>query len=157
MAAAVALVSLALGTIAVAADKTAAAPRVAVAHSAQLQLDSQESGDTLVLRLRRASDQKPLDSNDVTVAVDGKSQLVTHLADGSYSLQADEWRGKGEKALEMVVGHDGIREVLNGKLPALEARSATSLVTDHKQLAWWILNIAVVLAGAIALSRRKSF
>jgi hypothetical protein len=27
---------------------------------------------------------------------------------------------------------------------------------DHKQLAWWILNIAIVLIAAIAISRRMS-
>ena len=30
------------------------------------------------------------------------------------------------------------------------------LLGDHKQLAWWILNIAIVLIAAIAISRRLS-
>jgi hypothetical protein len=28
--------------------------------------------------------------------------------------------------------------------------------TSHKQLAWWILNIVIVLIAAIAISRRMS-
>jgi hypothetical protein len=62
------------------------------------------------------------------------------------------------------VAHDGVREMLTGQLPGAPAAaaaargaagSAASLLA-HKQLAWWILNILVVLIGVIAVSRRMS-
>jgi len=37
----------------------------------------------------------------------------------------------------------------------IEAASTDSLLRDHKQVAWWILNIVIVLVAALALSRRK--
>src|SRR2546429_9310669 len=51
--------------------------------------------------------------SDLTVSVDGKSQLAMRRADGSWfvplsnALLADD-------RLEVVVAHDGIREVLGG-------------------------------------------
>ncbi len=140
-----------------AGDKAADPGRIAVAHSAALIVDATESDDALSLRIRHATDQTVIDSKDVVVAIDGKNQTVTHGADGSYSVPIDDLRGKDARTVEIIVGHDGIREVLDGKLAPPAARSAASVLGDHKQLAWWILNIAVVLAGAMALSRRKSF
>lgn len=153
----VATFSLAFAASALSANAAAEPPRIDVAHSAQLLVDAQDSGSALLLRVRRAADQKPVDSKDVTVSIDGKTQTITRTADGSYSLPADELRSKGDKALEIVVGHDGIREVLDAKMAPLEQKSASSLITDHKQLAWWILNVAVLLVGAMVLSRKKAF
>jgi hypothetical protein len=36
------------------------------------------------------------------------------------------------------------------------AGAAADLLHDHKQLAWWILNITIVLIAVIAISRRMS-
>jgi len=59
-----------------------------------------------------------------------------------------------------VVAHDGIREVLDGTVAAAAAAPAAAggggLLRDHKQLAWWILNIAIVLIAVMAISRRMS-
>ena len=33
---------------------------------------------------------------------------------------------------------------------------SSSVLRDHKQMAWWILNITIVLIAAIAISRRLS-
>src|SRR2546429_3392339 len=62
--------------------------------------------------------------SDLTVSVDGKSQLAMRRADGSWfvplsnALLADD-------RLEVVVAHDGIREVLGGRPhPAGVMRSA---------------------------------
>jgi len=62
------------------------------------------------------------------------------------------------------VTHDGIREVLRAKIappaaataqtPAAAGGGAVSGV--HRQIVWWILNIAIVLIAALALSRRRS-
>jgi hypothetical protein len=58
--------------------------------------------------------------------------------------------------LDIVVGHDGIRELLSGKISAADTSATSNILRDHKQIAWWILNIAIVLIAAIALSRRMS-
>ena len=34
--------------------------------------------------------------------------------------------------------------------------AASALSASHKQLAWWILNIVIVLIAVIAISRRMS-
>jgi hypothetical protein len=67
------------------------------------------------------------------------------------------------KTLEVTVGHDGIHEVLSGRLAAAAGApgpatsgAASASSSSHKQLAWWILNIVVVLIAAIAISRRMS-
>ncbi len=136
------------------AVEAAEEPHVDVAHSAQLVVEGKRSGDILTLRIRRTGDQTLVGTKDITVTVDGKSQPITHQVDGGYAVSVN---GKDEQPLRIVVGHDGIREVLDGKLPPAGSRSATSILGDHKQLAWWILNVAVVLVGAWALARRKPY
>jgi len=63
--------------------------------------------------------------------------------------------------LEVAVTHDGIRELLSGKLPAAHAGAAapaagTGATGVHKQIVWWILNVLIVFVAAIAISRRTS-
>ena len=65
--------------------------------------------------------------------------------------------------LEVLVTHDGIQEVLSATLPPSATSGGTadaghtgSVLRDHKQLAWWVLNITVVLIAALAISRRTS-
>ena len=67
------------------------------------------------------------------------------------------------KTLEVSVGHDGIHEVLSGRLaaagapgPATSGAAGASGSGRQKQLAWWILNIVIVLIAVIAISRRMS-
>jgi len=127
-----------------------------IAHSALLSVDGTATGDTLRLTVRRVGDKGPVSSDDVTVTVDGRNEFVTRAAAGVYEVPVNDLRG-GEPArdIEMIVAHDGIREILSGKAILEENRSAGSLLSDHKQVAWWLLNIAIVLVAAIALSRRK--
>src|SRR2546429_3670647 len=81
--------------------------------------------------------------SDLTVSVDGKSQLAMRRADGSWfvplsnALLADD-------RLEVVVAHDGIREVLGGRLTLpggssaapRPARGTASVLRRHQQMAW---------------------
>lgn len=136
------------------AARAAAAPEMRVAHSALLSVDATTADDSVVLHIRHVRDQSLLNSDDVTVAVDGKAETVTRSSDGSYVLPASNLRGAGQRDIEIVVGHDGIREVLSGKI-ALPESSSTGGLFRNKQVAWWILNVAIVLIAAIALSRRK--
>jgi hypothetical protein len=126
-----------------------------IAHSALLSVEGTATGDTLRIRIRRASDQSLISSDDVTVAVDGKTQSVTHDTSGAYELPINDLRGDGARDVDVTVGHDGIREIVSGKVSVAEATSVSSLWGDHKQIAWWILNIVIVLIAATAFSRRK--
>jgi hypothetical protein len=133
----------------------ATTPEIPIAHSALLAIDATPTAGSLDLRVRRVRDRSSVSSDDVTVTIDGKSEPYTRGSDGSYQLPIADLRGDGTREVDIVVGHDGIREILSGKISLPEAVSASSLFRDHKQVAWWILNIAIVLIAAIAISRRK--
>lgn len=130
-----------------------------IAHSSLLNLEATAAGDTLQLRIHKVSDKTPVESQDVTVTVDGKSQTVSHEAGGIYEVPLEDLNStapnSGGHAVEVIVAHDGIREVLSGQV-ALAAAPAEGLTSNLKQLAWWVLNIVIVLIAAIAISRRKS-
>jgi hypothetical protein len=133
------------------------APNVAapIAHSALLSIEGTATADALRLSIRRVSDKSLLSGDDVTVAVDGRNQSVTHEKGGAYELPINDLRGDGARDVDVTVAHDGIREIVSGKVSLAEAGSAGSLLRDHKQVAWWILNIVIVLVAAMAFSRRK--
>jgi hypothetical protein len=125
-----------------------------IAHSALLSIEATVTADALRLSIRRVSDKSLVSSDDVVVTVDGRNESVTREK-GDYEVPVSDLRGDAPRDVEITVGHDGIREILSGKVVAAEATSADSLLRDHKQVAWWILNIVIVLVAAIALSRRK--
>ena len=131
-------------------------PVYPLAKSALLAVDATPDHDALTLHIRRLSDQRDLLSDDVKVTIDGKTATVTRQTDGSYEIGSAELSTDTPHDIELIVPHDGIRELLSGtvKLPA--ARSGGGLLGEHKQIAWWILNIVVVLIAVIAISRRKS-
>ncbi len=131
------------------------AGEIPIARSALLSLSATTTDDTVELHIRRVRDQTPVSSDDVTVTVDGKSESVKRGSDGSYLLGADELRGDGARALEVMVPHDGIRELLSGNLTAPQTSTASDLFRNHKQMGWWVLNVVIVLIAAIAISRRK--
>ena len=140
--------------VATAADSPA---RIDFAHSAQLTVDAQESNDTVTLWVRHAADKKVIDTKDISVSVAGKNQVVTHRTDGSFTIPTDDLRGKEAKPVQMIVGHDGIRELLDGQLPPPPESITTGLLGTHNQLWWWVINIGVLLIGVLALSRKKSY
>ncbi len=154
-------------------------PLTVMARSALVTLEAGAAPAGLTLRLRRAADQTPLAATDLTVSVEGRNESATARGDGSWSVPLTRPVTAGDR-LEVVVAHDGIREVLGGRFaapgttpplgagtPAAGASAArppgaspagtvASFWRDHKQMAWWILNIAIVLVAAIAISRRMS-
>jgi hypothetical protein len=132
------------------------APNVAalIARSALLTIEGTATADALQLSIRRVSDKSLISSDDVTVSVDGKNQSVTHDKGGFYELPINDLRGDSARDVDITVAHDGIREIVSGKVSVAEA-SSTSLWRDHKQVAWWILNIVIILIAATAVSRRK--
>ena len=138
------------------AADSAAAPLTPVAHSALVTLEAGPAAAGLVLGLRHTADQTPLSVTDLTVSVDGRSELAMRREDGSWFVPLSD--AITDAHLEVVVAHDGIREILSGRItiPAARTGGAASVLRDHKQMAWWILNIAIVLIAAIAISRRLS-
>jgi hypothetical protein len=132
-----------------------------LAHSALISVDATvPAPDTLTLRIRRTADQSPPAAVQVEVRAQGRALPVTANADGTWNVAMKELAGKLPGQLDLVVSHDGIRELLSGTLappaPATATNAAAGLLGNHKQLAWWILNIAIVLIAAIAISRRMS-
>jgi hypothetical protein len=126
-----------------------------IAQSALLSIDGTATADTLRLGIRRVGDKSLVSSDDVSVTVDGRNESVTRESGGGYEVPINDLRGDPPKDVEITVAHDGIREILSGKVAVAEASSTDGLLRDHKQIAWWILNIVIVLVAAIALSRRK--
>ena len=116
--------------------------------------------DTLTLRVRHA-DQTAVVPLQVEATAAGRNLPVTANADGTVTVSLKDLRGTPPARLDLLISHDGIRELISGKLAAPAAAgaargTAAGLLRDHKQMAWWILNIAIVLIAAIAISRRMS-
>ena len=132
-------------------------PVIPVAHSALLTIDATQNGDILELHVKHVGNNIPIDGQNVTVSVDGKHQPVTPEPEGTFGLSTKDLPGDGDHQLDIIVAHDGIREILTGKVAIPKAGSAaTDLWHDHQQMAWWILNIGIVLIAVTAFSRRSS-
>jgi hypothetical protein len=151
------------------AAPSAAGPVFApVAHSALVAVEGAQSERTLLLRVRRVSDQQLLEGAALSVTLDGAGASVTQRPGGTWAVPLPE-KPQTPGKLEIVVAHDGVREVLDGQLPVVSAaRAATAAPAPatglsgqlsaliHKQGSWWVLNILIVLIGVIAVSRRMS-
>ena len=147
------------GTVALAVDSTPTpptTPTIPIAHSALLTIYGVPTADGLAIHVQHAGNQIPIDGRDVTVSVDGKNQPVTAAPEGTFILPTKDLPGDGERELEIVVAHDGIREILSGKVTLPKVGSTLDLWRDHKMTAWWILNIGIVLIAVLAFSRRSS-
>jgi hypothetical protein len=132
-----------------------------LAQSAQLTLEGGATPAGLTLRIHAATAAAPVSVTEVSVSIDGASAPAVRQADGSWFVPLPAARTARGGKLEVFVRHDGIREVLSGTIALPAAGSAReggagAVLRDHKQMAWWILNIAVVLIAAIAISRRMS-
>ena len=143
------------------ADSPSGSAFAPVAHSALVTVEGVVASDTLVLRVRRSADQRPLAGAQLAVTADGRGIPVTARPEGTWSVPLkDLARAPGKLSIE--VSHDGVREVLEAQLPGGpaaappgQARGVVSTLI-HKQMSWWILNIVIVLIGVIAVSRRMS-
>ena len=134
-----------------------------LAHSALLAVDAAPAAGGLVLRVRRTAGETPLQVSDVAVTIDGRSEPAALRADGTWFVPRPAGAKDAGKTLEVAVGHDGIHEVLSGRLaaagapgPVTSGAASASGSSRQKQLAWWILNIVIVLIAVIAISRRMS-
>ena len=133
-----------------------------IAHSPLVALEAATTPAYLILRMHRSEGTAPLLVTEFAVSIDGRNAAATPRTDGTWSVP---WPDSGvsapQRKLQVVFAHDGIREVLSGELPppgggGHAAPATGSVWHDHRQMAWWILNIAVVLIAAIAISRRMA-
>ena len=155
---AVVVAALSLPLMASAADTPpTAAPTIPIAHSALLTINGTFSSSGLVLHILHAGNQIPIDGRDVTVTVDGKNQPLTVQQQVGDFLLPTKDLCDGPQTLDITVAHDGIREILTGKvaLPKSVFGSGT-LDSSHKQMLWWVLNIGIVLVAVRAFSKRSS-
>ena len=130
-----------------------------VAHSSLLTLEAAVTPTGLTLRVRPVSAQSPLTISEIAVTLDGKVQTASASADGAFDVALTPAARRGAGQLEVTVAHDGIREVLSGHVPlspGAGAPAAPATSASRKQLWWWLLNIAIVLIAALAISRRMS-
>ncbi|MBS0419057.1 MAG: hypothetical protein JSR66_15205 [Proteobacteria bacterium] len=125
-----------------------------IARSALLSVEATAKPDVLQIAIRRVTDNSPVVTDDITVAIDGHNEAVTRDKGIVYELAINDLRGEGVKDVDVTVAHDGIREIVSGKVSVAEP-PATSLLRDHKQVAWWALNIVIILIAAMAFSRKK--
>jgi hypothetical protein len=156
---AAAAVAAALSSFAGAADPTppASPAPIPVAHSALLTIDATPTDQGLALHIKHAGNQIPIDGRDVTVSVDGKNAPVAAEPEGTFLLATkDLGDGDAPREFDITVAHDGIREILTGKVTLPKTGGAADMLSSHKQIAWWILNIAIVLIAAMAFSKRGS-
>jgi hypothetical protein len=144
---------------------TAVAPRgvapepilAPLAHSTALTLEGASVPGALILRVRASAAGTPLNVSDLAASIDGKEMPATLQADGAWRVALPGHPGASEARLDVAVTHDGIRELLTAKV-ALSAPTAPQSggAGVHNQLVWWVLNIAIVLIAALAISRRTS-
>lgn len=155
--AAVLAAALSLPLAASAADAPPpAAQTIPIAHSALLTINGTFTSSGLVLHILHAANQIPIDGRDVTVTVDGKNQPLTVQQEVGDFLLPTKDLSDGPQTLDITVAHDGIREILTGKvaLPKSVFGSGT-MDSSHKQMLWWVLNIGIVLVAVLAFSNRK--
>ena len=165
------IAALALACSARAADAPAGAVFTPLAHSALVTVEAAPAARTLLLRVRRASDGQPLAGAELSETIDGASAGAALLPDGTWAVPLPQPPAKMPDKLEIVVAHDGLREMLDAQLPAAGAAASGAAAAPapapaapagwlstlaHKQMSWWLLNIAIVMVGVIAISRRMS-
>ncbi len=128
-------------------------------HSALLTLEGAAAPGVLVLRVRSTTPGTAVNVSDFQVVLDGKPLAVTPRADGAWRASLPPESADGAGKLQVTVTHDGVSELLNAQLPlaGLAAPAATSVLSGaHRQIVWWILNIAIVLIAALVIARRTS-
>jgi hypothetical protein len=130
-----------------------------LAHSALVTLEGATLPDALILRVRANAETAPTAVSEFSVALDGRQLPATPRADGSWRVALPPRSGAAAGKLDVTVTHDGVRELLSARieLPGSAPQASPAAGTGvHKQIVWWILNVAIVLIAALAISRRMS-
>src|SRR6202050_4727438 len=114
--------------------------------------------DTLTLRIRHTPSGTNVVSAQLQVAAQGRSLPVTANADGTWTVALKDLNGKPPGKLDLLVTHDGIRELVSGTAapPAAGTASgaAAGVLPKNKPLAWGGSQLAVVLLRPARMSSR---
>jgi hypothetical protein len=126
-----------------------------VARSALLTVTATPSDHALALRVVRVSDRQVIAGpGKVTATLDGRAIPLTPEPNGTYVLSTSGQSG-GPHSLNLVVSHDGIRELLTSTVTVPQRQSILDMIQGHGMSAWWVLNIAVVLIAVLIISRHR--
>jgi hypothetical protein len=107
----------------------------------------------LTLSILRAGSQTPLVTKDVTVSVAGRVIPVKVHPDGTFVVPVKQLGTTTTPTVDVIVGHDGIREILSGKLTL--AQSAPAETGGHTQTMWWVVNVVIVFVVAMYFTNKK--
>ena len=128
---------------------------VIVARSALLTVTVTQSDDALSLEVLRLADRHLIaGTGKVTATLDGHALPLTAQPNGVYLASTRDQSG-GAHTLDVVVSHDGIRELLTGTVALPASTSTLDFLQSHGMSAWWVLNIVVVLIAVLVISRRR--
>jgi hypothetical protein len=126
-----------------------------VAHSALLTLTATPANHALALRITRTvSHQLITGAGNVSATLDGRPVPLSAQQNGAFLLSTRGQAG-GNHSLQVLVAHDGIRELLAGTVSLPRQRSVLESLQGHGVAAWWVLNVAVVLIAVFVISRRR--
>ena len=140
----------------------AAPPLAPLAHSALLAVDAAPAAGGLTLRVRRATGETLLQVSDVAVTIAGQSERATLRSDGTWFVarpggaQMPVRRSRSPSDTTVSTKSSVVDSPWPRAPGSGTSGAASALGSTHKQLAWWILNIVIVLIAAIAISRRMS-
>jgi hypothetical protein len=124
-------------------------------RSALLRVTATPVAGAIALQITRiANDERVTARGAVSAKLDGHTAAVTARPDGTY-LVSTRGVGAGRHSLEILVSHDGIRELLTGRVSLPKRHGGLGIFEGHNMLAWWVLNVAVILIAVIAISRRR--
>lgn len=122
-----------------------------LARSAALQVQGAPVAGGLEVSVRGSTAAAPVVSA-VSARLGARQVEGVRRDAGSWFLPVGVVPG-GE--FELIVTHDGIRELLTAQAPAAAAApGAAEPAARRKQLIWWVLNIGIVAIAALVISRR---
>lgn len=137
-----------------AALATGAAAAVQIASSAMLVVDASVREHDIVLRITRTANQAPIEgAGNVTAEINGHPVRIASRG-ATYVLSTRGLKG-GPHALQVIVAHDGIHELLSGTVSLPKPQDRLATLEKHGYGAWWVLNIVVLLLAARLIMRRK--
>ncbi len=131
-----------------------ATANVQIASSAMLVVDASVHERDIVLHIARTANHAPIEgAGNVTAEIGGHPvPIAAHGA--TYVLSTRGLKG-GPHALQVIVAHDGIHELLSGTVTLPKPPDRLAALEKHGYAAWWVLNIVVLLLAARLIMRRK--
>ncbi|MBV9696105.1 MAG: hypothetical protein JO005_04170 [Gammaproteobacteria bacterium] len=122
-----------------------------LARSATVQVQGSTVPGGLAVTVQGDATHPPQVSG-VSARLGARQVEGTRQPDGSWFLPVGVVPGG---PFELIVAHDGIRELLAAQAPPAAAAPAVAApAVRRKQLIWWVLNIGIVAVAALVISRR---